>query len=191
MKAKILIIFLSGLIINSTQAQDFQSSKDDFLKMARYLSNGSGKWMAPNPNYDSSNPRSSRAIGLWFDLSLNENLLKLSIATYRGDTVHLTSDALWIWHPGEQRIKYHDISMRGTFIEGETYFTDDKTFVTRNFTYMTDGTVRFARGENYMTSEKEHFTRSLAFEDGEWKQRASFTWKLTSDGEGYKAIKRY
>ncbi len=171
-------------------AQDFRSSKEDYLKMARYLAAGSGKWMAANPNHDPSNPRSSHALGLWFDLSNNENVLRLSIVGYRGDTAHIASDALWIWHPGEQKIKYYDMSRGGAFQEGETYFNTDQLFVTRSFTYIPSGEMYFSRGENVMNSPTEHYTRTLRWRDGKWEEQGSFTWRLSREGEGYKVVNR-
>lgn len=188
MKAKTLFSLLIGLTFYSAQAQEFNSSKEDFSRMSDYLAAGTGKWMAPSPNYDASNPRSSKALGLWFEKRLNGNLLHLSIISYRSDTAFVISEGFWLWHPGEKRMNYLDISLRGNFIDGETYFTNDSTFVTRNFTYFTDGSVRFARGMNYMLTEDTHETASFAYENGAWKERARFKWKLTEENEGYKVI---
>lgn len=190
MKTYSLFILLFLLTTMAANAQEFRSAKEDYLKMARYLANGSGKWMAPNPRHDPDNPRSARALGLWFDLSNRENVLRLSIVAYRGDTVHIASDALWIWHPGEQKIKYYDMNRGGIFQEGETFFSADDTFVTRSFNYLPNGEITFSRGENVMTSEKEHFTRTLTWKDSQWQEQGQFTWRLTEEGEGYKAVKR-
>jgi len=164
MRVMFLVSLIVGLVFNLVLAQDFRSSKADFLKMANYLSAGSGKWRTPNPSHDPTNSSSHQALGLWFELKLNQNLLKLSIVAYRGDTAHIASQSMWIWHPGEQRMRYYDTNLRGYFMEGETYFISDDVFVTRSFNYMPDGSIHFARGENKIISEDQHFTRSNVYE---------------------------
>ena len=95
--------------------------------------------MAPNPNYNPDNPNSAKALGLWFDRRLDGKLLHLSVISYRGDTAYVSTDAMWIWHPGEQRIKYLEMTLSGRIQEGEVYFNADDTFVNRNFQYQLNG----------------------------------------------------
>ena len=172
------------------QAQEFKSSRSDFDQMANYLSKGSGKWMAPNPRYNDMNPKSTKALGLWFDKRLDDKLLHLSVVLYREDTAHIISDAMWFWHPVEQRITYIDMTSGGQLQLGETYFNTDEEFVNRNFQYQTNGKVVFARGVNLILSEDRHKTTSYVFENDDWRVQGSLEWSLTKEGEGYQAIKR-
>ena len=185
----LLIFIFIGLLFSISQAQDFKgSSKQDFLKMSRYLSEGSGKWMAPNPNYNPKNPSSHQALGLWFDLKLNENYLHLAIVTYVGKTAHIISSGMWIWHPGEQKIKYFEIIRGGRFMEAEVYFISDNTFVSRKLTYLPGGKINFALGENIMLSKDEHKTISRVYENSAWRVEASYIWKKTAENEGYEKV---
>ncbi len=192
MKKYLLAFILMGLGINISYSQNFGSSTpEDFLKMGRYLSKGSGQWMAPNPNFDPNNPRSHESLGLWFDFKLNEKMIELSIVMYIRDTAHIISSGMWIWHPGEQRIKYYDIKIGGTFMDGETYFTEENIFVTRSFTYTPNGKIHFALGDNVMLSEDEHETTSNIYENANWREQASYVWKRVAEKEGYSAVKNY
>ncbi|MEP1094848.1 MAG: hypothetical protein ABJG78_07035 [Cyclobacteriaceae bacterium] len=191
MKLRLLVFYCLAFLLQNGAAQEFRSSKEDFQKIVNYLSNGSGKWMAPNPNYDPDNPNSAKALGLWFDKRLKGKHLHLSVVTYRGDTAHISSDAMWIWHPGEQRIKYTEVTLGGRLQEGEVYFNADDTFVNRNFQYQLNGKTVFARGENIILTEDRHKTTSYIFENNTWQVQGSLEWRLTNEGEGYKSIKYY
>ncbi|AXT20397.1 hypothetical protein D7030_04560 [Flavobacteriaceae bacterium AU392] len=189
--SKFLIIIFTGFLFQTAQAQkDIKgSSKQDFLKMAQYLSEGSGKWMAPNPNYNPQNPSSHQAVGLWFDFKLEENYLRLSIVTYIGETAHIISSGMWIWHPGEQKIKFFEIIQGGRFTEAEVYFISDNTFVSRKKAYLPNGKIYFALGENIMLSKDKHKTISKIYENGSWRTEGSYVWKKTAENEGYETIK--
>ena len=191
MKTKILILFFVSQLFNSLSAQDIGSSKEDFLKMANYLSADSGKWFAPNPKYEPENLSSTRALGLWFNMKLKQNLLHLSLVIYKGDTAHITADSFWLLHPGEQRIKYYDINSKGDFIDGENHFASDEKFITRLYSYAPDGHIQFERGENIIISKNEHKTKSSVYEKGKWREIGSFTWKRTVGEKNYKVLKHH
>lgn len=190
MRVLIFLFAFYAFSLHSSRAQEFKSSTEDFQKMVNYLAHGSGKWMAPNPNYNPGNPRSAKALGLWFDQRLNGKLLHLSVMIYQGDTAYVTSDAMWIWHPGTQRIEYTEITLGGRLQEGEVYFNSDDNFVNRNFQHQLNGQILFARGENIILTEDRHKTTSYIFDNDTWRVQGSLEWRLTKEGEGYKAIKR-
>lgn len=191
MKTTILILFFSFQVCHFSIAQNPVSSKEDFLKMANYLSGTSGKWATPNPNYDFKEKSSSEAFGLWFALELEQNLLHLTHVIYRGDTAHVTGESYWLWHPGEQRIKYYSVNIRGGFTDGETYFTSENVFVTTEYSYALDGNIRIRKDENFIISTNEHKTNSYTFKDSEWISEGNYTFNKTKEMAHYKVIKNY
>ncbi len=191
MKATILILLLTGLLFNSLQAQDKGSSKKDFLRMASYLSSGTGKWMTKNPNYDPENLSSSKGFGLWFTQKLKQNLLHLTHVVYRGDTAHVTGESYWLWHPGEQRINYYSISNRGNFTDGETYFVSDEKFITTEYSFSPDGQIQLHKDENIIISEDEHKTISSYYENSKWHVIGNYTFIKNQEKKYHKVIKYY
>lgn len=172
-------LFLGSLFIiiasTSSLAQNTGSTKADFLKLARYLSANSGQWTSPNPNYDADKEFSAKAFGLWFKSTLRSNLLHLTHVVYRGDTAQVTGESYWIWHPGEQKIKYYSINKRGAFTNGETYFTSDDKFVTIEYTYSPNGVIQKRKDQNFIKTDKEHATISSVFKGGIWQKEAEYT----------------
>lgn len=191
MKTKMLTLFFVGLFFYFLPAQNNSSTKEDFLKMAQYLSTGSGKWITPNPKYNSEKPFSAKAFGLWFTLKLNKNLLLLTHVVYRRDTAHVTGESYWLWHPGEHRIKYYSLNFRGGFTDGETYFQSDNTFTTTDFRYTPNGHIEINKDENVIMSELEHRTTSSVFKKGQWEVIGEYLFKRSREAEQYKFIKHY
>lgn len=169
MKLLTTAIVLLALVSN-IQAQD------DFIKMAEYLSKGSGKWYTENPNYDPGNEQSSKGYGLWFTWELNRKMLRLQIIGYRKDTLIQSTEALWSWHPGKKKITYYAITTRGSHYEGTTEFASDDTFITLSDIFVADGRILKHKDENIMLSDEQHQTRSSLLEDGQWKVQGSSVW---------------
>ncbi len=177
MKSPIFLLLFASLTFHSLQAQINGSTKEDFLRMAKYLSDGPGKWMSPNPKYDPENLRSSLGVGLWFTLEMKENLLRLTHVSYRRDTAHVTGESYWLWHPGEQKIKYYGTGIG--FTDGETYFTADDKFTTFAFSYSANGKIQRTKDDNFIISENEHRAVSYYFEKNEWHQNGDYTFNKT------------
>ncbi len=189
MKTATLISLMFLLIGTSLMAQRGEgSSRVDFLKMANYLTAGSSKWMTPNPNYQADNPRSSRGFGLWFSLDLRQNLLRLRHVSYRGDTALVTGESFWLWHPGEQRIKYYSIDPWGGFTEGETHFSGEDKFTTTQYAYRPNGKIQIVKDDNFMISNQEHKAISYNFENNEWKQTGDYPFKKVGENEYYRVV---
>ena len=188
---KLLFQILFVIISYQVSAQNTGSSKEHFLNLASYLSNGEGQWMTPNPQYDSKDSRSSTGFGLWFDFELEENLLRLTHVVFREDTAHITGESFWIWHPGERQIKYYSTNIRGGFTDGETLFTKEDRFVTTEYSYSVGGKIELSKDDNTIISPDEHLTTTSVFKDNSWKITGQYRFRKTKDKEYYKAIKDY
>ncbi len=190
MKAIIIILFALPFA-RPLVAQDIGSDREDFLTMASYLSQGSGKWMTENPKYNPNNPYSTKAFGLWFTLEFKQSLLRLTHVAYKGDTAHVTGESFWLWHPGEQRIKYYSVNIRGGFTNGETYFESEESFTTAEYSFSAKGKIRRRKDVNTIISAEEHQTNSYYYDNGAWHAEGNYTFRKTLEKEHYKVIKRY
>lgn len=173
-KCKILIVLL--LVSLHVHGQE-NTSKDDFLHIAKYLSAGSGSWRALNPNFNPQNPASSSEFELKFTLDLRANLLHIVHYAYQRDTSRITSESYWLWHPGEQTIKYYSIDINGNITDGKTFMTADDTFYTVAYRYNTNGKIELRKDTNLILSENEHSVETTAFRQGRWQTVANFSLK--------------
>jgi len=104
---------------------------------------------------------------------------------YIGDTTFVSAQGMWTLHPGKKRIVYITQSMNGTFSEGVTYFTDDKTFFTEADVFLPDGARSAHKDENIMVSDDVHKNVSYSRnEDGEWVPAGEFTWTRVPAASG-------
>ena len=176
------VLLLSALLLSfNLFAQVLVSSKDNFLRMSQYMSNGTGQWVTQNPDYDPENPQSAESFGLWFEFLHKKNALKLIHVVHRGDTAHVTAESFWVWHPTKQQIHYHSINIRGTVLEGEVFFPEKNTFVTHTEDHQSNGKITITRDRNIMVSDDVHKTISANFKDGKWVDNQGFTWKRSQD----------
>jgi len=93
---KLVLVISTLLNYDFCQAQTENNTpqKENFEKMANYLTNGSGKWTGENKQYNSDNPRSPKAFGLWFERPM-KNLLSLKVVAYLKDTTRLSSQGIF------------------------------------------------------------------------------------------------
>lgn len=170
-------IILTGLLVAvlhvSIHAQDI-TDKSDFLRIANYLSSGSGNWITPNPNFKANNKRSPKEFELRFTLDLKGNLLHIVHYTHWSNQSKVTSESYWFWHPGEQEIKYYSIDLDGDFTDGKTLAMDDETFGTFVYRYNTNGNIELRRDINIIKSENEHTVQSSVLRDGRWQVVADY-----------------
>lgn len=176
-KYKILItlLFISFHIYGQEN-----SSKEDFLRIAKYLSDGSGNWKTPNPGYNPQNPQSIKEFELRFSLDLRANLLHLVHYSHRNDTSIITSESYWFWHPTDQMIKYRSIDVSGDFTDGKTFVITDNTFYTVVYRYNMNGRIDLRKDTNIILSENEHSVLSSAFRQGRWQPVAEFSLKKSN-----------
>jgi hypothetical protein len=80
--------------------------REAFEAMVEYLAGDGGRWHAPNPRHDESNPRSPDGVGLWFDAPANGNVLELTVVFHYGERVRHSTRGYWYWHPGRDEIVY-------------------------------------------------------------------------------------
>lgn len=174
------IIFLA-LIQGFNGISQFVSEKSDewqnYDALAEYLSREGGKWIGENSQYDSTNERSPKAFGLWFNRPLSV-MLTLKIVAYVQDTVLVSSQGTFNWHPIKQEV-FHAMSDRGNgYSDGITSFPNDSSFVSIMKIYRLDGNVYDHRDDNFIINENEHrntsFKRNAA---GEWEKIGSWIWK--------------
>lgn len=158
-------------------AQSTSQEWENFEVLAEYLSRGSGHWVGENENHDPSNERSPEAFGLWFERPLPA-LLTLKIVAYMKDTVLISSQGTFNWHPIKQQV-IHSMSDRGNgYADGFTSFPNDSTFISVMQIYRPDGSSYDHKDENFIVDEDMHRNTSYAKdEDGNWVERGNWIWR--------------
>lgn len=172
------LILLSLLLISSpVRGQVSNPEMARFDKLADYLSRGTGKWTGENPNHNPNNPRSARAFGLWFERPL-KGLLTLKIVAYQKDTIVISSQGTFSWHPQKQQY-VHTMTDRGNgFAEGVTEFPDDSTFISTMINYRPNGKSFAHKDENFVVDENVHRNISYSKDaDGNWVESGRWVWK--------------
>lgn len=161
------------------QTKPIETSEEwkNFDKLADYLSRGSGKWVGENPNYKPSNERSPKAFGLWFERPL-PGLMTLTIVAYVKDTVVISSQGTFNWHPTEKKV-IHSTSDRGNgYSEGITSFPNDSTLISVMKIFRPNGKIYDHKDENFVVSEDMHRNTSFGKdENGNWVEKGSWVWK--------------
>ena len=164
-----LLLLWSGAKAAGQTAADASNEWQHYDALAEYLSQGSGQWIGENKNHDPTNERSPMAFGLWFERPLPV-LLTLKIVAYMQDTVLISSQGTFNWHPIEQRV-VHSMSDRGSgYSEGITSFPNDSTFISVMQIYRPDGSTYDHKDENFIVDQNTHRNTSFSMdEDGSWK----------------------
>ncbi|MCE7995236.1 MAG: hypothetical protein HEP71_24880 [Roseivirga sp.] len=173
------VMVLLGLLLISSlgKAQSGNTEMSHFDILADYLSSGTGKWTGENPNYDPNNPRSAKAFGLWFERPL-KGLLTLKIVAYQKDTIIISSQGTFSWHPKKKQY-VHTMTDRGNgFAEGVTEFPDDKTFISTMINYRPNGQSFDHKDENFVVDENVHRNVSYSKDtQGNWVEAGRWVWK--------------
>jgi len=152
------------------------SEKNHFDKIGNYLSAGSGKWTGPNKKYDSKNPKSPKAFGLWFERPIN-NLLTLKIVAYFKDTTLISSQGTFSYNPIKKQFIHVTADRGNGFSEGVTTFPNDSTFISTMINYHPDGSAYGHKDENFIISDNLH--KNISFkkdEQGNWVEQGQWTW---------------
>ena len=122
-----------------------------------------------------------KPLGFGLNYLHRKDALKLIHVAYRGDTAHVTAESFWIWHPTRQQIHYYSINIRGDFLEGEVFFSEENIFITQTEGHLSDGKIAIHRDQNIMVSDNVHKTISAGYKNGEWIDDTGFTWKRLND----------
>ncbi len=161
----------------SAQSPALEQEQLHFDKMANYLIKGSGKWTGENKNHDPANPKSPKAFGLWFDRPL-QNLLNIKIVAYLEDTILISSQGAFSWHPTKNQYVHTIVDRGNGYSEGISEFPNDSSFISTMVIYRPSGEVYDHKDENFIVNEDEH--RNVSFtkdESGEWKEKGNWIWK--------------
>ncbi|MEP1094846.1 MAG: hypothetical protein ABJG78_07025 [Cyclobacteriaceae bacterium] len=160
----------------SSQSLTQSNEWENFDRMANYLSDGTGRWTGENKNYDPSRPRSPKAFGLWFDRPLN-SMLAIKIVAYLQDTVVLSTQGIFAWHPDKNQFIHATSDLRDGFSEGISSFPNDSTFISTMMSYRPNGNVNESKDENFIVSKNVH--RNTSYEKneiGEWVEKGNWVW---------------
>ncbi len=149
----------------------------NFDILADYLTRGSGKWIGQNSQYDPANERSPQSFGLWFERPI-PGLMTLKIVAYFNDTVMVSSQGTFNWHPLEKKV-IHTTSDRGNgYSEGVTSFPNDSSFISVMKIYRPEGDVYDHKDENFIVSADVHRNTSYGKDErGNWVERGKWVWK--------------
>ena len=172
----IFVFFTSISIPGHSQRPAPSPEWTNFDKMAKYLTLGSGQWKAPNKQHNPNNPRSAHAFGLWFERPMR-HFMSLKIVSYQKDTVLISSEGFFTWHPGEKKFVHMTSNRGGGFAEGITSFPNDSTFISTMNNFTRKGTTYEHKDENFIVSINEH--RNVSYrkdEAGNWVAQSEWTW---------------
>ena len=170
-------IILSGVYCRAQSRYQQLPEQQHFNVMADYLTAGSGKWRGENPRHNPGNPRSPQAFGLWFERPMY-NLLTLKIVAYRADTIIISSQGTFSWHPEKQHYIHITADRGGGHGEGVTQFPNDSTFISIMKIYRPNGKVIDHKDENFIINKDQHGNTSFKKnEQGEWVENGRWVWK--------------
>ncbi len=184
---KLFSFSLALVLFFQSEAQNAKSFVEDpewrnFEIMAEYLSDGSGKWTGLNKNHDPSNDSSPEAFGLWFERPM-PTLMTLRIVAYMGDTVRVSSQGVFSWHPIEKQVIHVMSDVGNGYSDGISTFPNETSFISTMKVFRPDGATYDHRDENFIVSENVHRNTSFGKdEQGNWIERGNWTW--TRDPEG-------
>lgn len=149
--------------------------------MANYLTDGTGKWKATNPNFDPDNPRSAAAYGLWFERPM-KNFMTLTIVSYQKDTVLISSVGFFSWHPNKQQYVHVNGNRGNGYSEGISTFPNDSSFVSVMTIFRRNGTSYAHKDENFIVNENTHKNKSYKKDvNGNWIMEGEWTWIRASE----------
>lgn len=177
-KSLFIVCFLltSSVCIAQTRTESNNPQKENFERMASYLSMGSGKWTGENKKYNPSNPRSPKAFGLWFEWPM-KNLLTIKIVSYQKDTTIISSQGIFSWHPIKKQFIHVTADRGNGFSEGVSEFPNDTTFISTMVVYRPNGKFFDHKDENFIVSENVHRNASFSKdEQGNWIEKGKWTW---------------
>ncbi len=185
---RILTFVLTFILVFQSWGQDEKpidkpTEWENFNSMADYLCTGSGKWTGVNRKHEPSNERSPKAFGLWFERSI-PSLMTLKIVAYVQDTILISSQGIFAWHPIKQQV-IHSTSDRGNgYSEGISAFPNDSTFISTMMVYRPGGSSYAHKDENFIVSENVHRNTSFGKDaDGNWIERGNWTWTRDPESE--------
>ncbi len=175
---KTLILLFAILICLSAQGQEIEPTREwqHFDHIANYLTRGSGKWRGENSQRP-NNQDAPRAFGLWFERPLPA-LMTLTIVAYLPDTVIISSQGTFNWHPQKNHV-LHVVSDRGNgYAEGTTSFPNDSTFISVMKIFRPGGQAYDHMDENFLVSEDVHRNVSFGKDSlGNWEVRSEWVWR--------------
>ncbi|MDW3193943.1 MAG: hypothetical protein R8G66_16335 [Cytophagales bacterium] len=169
------IVILLILIPDRLIAQNPPPETLHFDRMAQYLTKGTGKWKADNPNYQPNNPRSAKAFGLCFERPMR-NYMSLTIVSYQKDTVLINSEGFFSWHPGKQQYVHVNGNRGSGFAEGITTFPNDSTFISTMTIFRRNGSSYDHKDENFIVNEDVHRNTSYKKVAGDWVAEGEWVW---------------
>jgi len=179
-----LVFIISTLLVygfGQSQTDNNTKEKENFEKMADYLTDGSGKWTGENKQYNSDNPRSPKAFGLWFERPM-KNLLSLKVVAYLKDTTRLSSQGIFSWHPIKKQYVHITADRGNGFSEGITEFPNDTTFISTMIVYRPSGKFYDHKDENFIVNENVHRNTSFKKDKkGNWIENGSWIWTRDSE----------
>lgn len=177
LKILFTIIYLSLAVPVQAQVNGKNSGTlQHFDKMAEYLSRGSGKWRGENKHYNSTNPGSPKAYGLWFERPL-KYLLTIKIVAYLSDTVRISSQGIFFWHPQKNTFVHVSTDMGNGLSEGISEFPNDSTFISTMIIYRPNGKVFAHKDQNFIVSENVHRNTSYKKNaEGQWMVSGNWIW---------------
>ncbi len=166
------------LMVSASQVSGQRISPEmaRFDQMSDYLTRGTGKWKASNPNFNPDNPRSAEAYGLWFERPM-KNFMTLTIVSYQKDTVLISSEGFFSWHPGKEQYVHVNGNRGNGYSEGVSTFPDDSSFVSVMTIYRRNGTSYEHKDENFIVEKDKHKNISYRKDaDGNWVEEGEWIW---------------
>jgi hypothetical protein len=176
LRISVCMIIMLFVVLGQVSAQRSYPEMSHFDKVAGYLTQGSGKWKASNPNHQPGNPRSAEAFGLWFERPMR-NFMTLKIVSYQKDTVRISSEGFFSWHPGKQHYVHVNGNRGNGYAEGITTFPNDSTFISTMMIFRRNGTSYEHKDENFIVDEDVHKNISYRKDEaGDWVVEGEWTW---------------
>ncbi|MCB0488211.1 MAG: hypothetical protein R2820_05295 [Cyclobacteriaceae bacterium] len=161
-------------------AQDLKPSFESYARLGEYLGRNGGKWVATNPNYDSTQKYSAYEFEMNFFWDTERLMLWDSVTVRFKGLDYLSWISTWRWHPGMKEVEYTSHGPEGRLISGITRITNDTTFITTDKLFQPDGQFKELKDENFIVSENTHRNISYEKKDGKWEVQGSYVWKRKS-----------
>ena len=96
---------------------------------------------------------------------------------YLKDTVLLSSQSTFSWHPTKKEFLYTSSDRGDGFAEGTSEFPNDSTFVTTVRVYRSNGDSYDHRDESFIVNDSVHRNKSYGKDEtGEWIEKGDWTW---------------
>jgi hypothetical protein len=169
---------LIGLFIGAVAgSQSPAGNTGDFERLQALLSSGSGEWVAPNPGYQASQSNGIHEIMMRFHYDEERKLLTDTVTLRFKNQDYFSWISFWFFHPGLHGIQYTSYGPEGRYISGETFFSNDSTYITLEKFFEPDGSVKELKDENIIVSDKEIKNISYARRQGQWQETGTYIWK--------------